>query len=93
MRRGRRVTSPHLVLHYMTRSECLPPRAGFVVGKVVGNSVQRHRVIRQLRHLVRDRMAAFPPGTEIVVRGLTGAAAADLAAELDTLLVKARLHG
>ena len=77
----------------MTRSECDAPRAGFVVGKVVGNSVQRHRVIRQLRHLVRDRIAQFPAGTEIVVRGLAGAAGADLAAELEALLTKARIRG
>lgn len=63
------------------------------MGKTVGNSVQRHRVIRQLRHLVRERIASFQPGTEIVVRGLAGAGAADLASELDALLVKARISG
>ena len=93
MRRGRRVTSPHLVLHYITRSECSTPRAGFVVGKVVGNSVVRHRVIRQLRHIVRDVVQEFAPGTEIVVRGLAGADAADLRAELTELLKRASIHG
>ena len=91
MRRGRRVSSAHLVLHVITRPEPSAPRAGFVVGKVVGNSVQRHRVIRQLRHLIAPRLPHLPPGTELVVRGLSGAAGADLAAELERLLVKAGL--
>ena len=93
MRRGRRVSSQHLVLHFLTRPECPAPRAGFVVGKIVGNSVTRHRVIRQLRHLVRDRLATFAPGTEIVVRGLAGASTADLATELAGLFEKAGLDG
>lgn len=93
MRRGRRVSSAHLVLHYMTRPECTAPRAGFVVGKVVGNSVQRHRVIRQLRHLVREHVSSMAPGTEIVVRGLAGASGADLRDELTALLAKAGIDG
>ena len=93
MRRGRRVASQHLVLHFITRSECSAPRAGFVVGKVVGNSVQRHRVIRQLRHLIRAQIADFAPGTEIVVRGLAGAGSADLPSELAQLLSKANVRG
>ena len=93
MRRGRRIASAHLVLHVMTRPEPLAPRAGFVVGKVVGNSVHRHRVIRQLRHLVAGQITSFPPETDIVVRALAGAHDADLATELDRLLVKAGLRG
>jgi hypothetical protein len=38
-------------------------------------------------------MEDFAPGTEIVVRGLAGAAGANLAAELDGLLAKARICG
>ena len=92
MRRGRRITSPHLVLHFITRPEQSVPRAGFVVGKIVGNSVRRHRVLRQLRHLIRDEIVTFPPGTELVVRGLAGAGEADLGTELRELLVKAGLR-
>lgn len=93
MRRGRRVSSTHLVLHFITRPEPSAPRAGFVVGKVVGNSVARHRVIRQLRHLMAPHLAGFPPGTDVVVRGLAGADACDLAGELERMLVKAGLRG
>ena len=68
-------------------------RAGFVVGKAVGNSVCRHRVTRQLRHLVRDRLDRLPGTADLVVRARPEAAAAgsallarDLDAGLDRLL-------
>ena len=51
-----------------------PVRAGFIVSKAVGNAVTRHRVARQLRHLVRDRLTALPPGSAVVVRALPPAA-------------------
>ncbi|WP_035859726.1 ribonuclease P protein component [Cryptosporangium arvum] len=49
-------------------------RAGFVVSKAVGNAVVRHRVARQLRHLVRDRLRELPAGSSVVVRALPAAA-------------------
>jgi ribonuclease P protein component len=55
-------------------------RVGFVVSKAVGGSVVRHRVARRLRHLMRDRLSQFPPGTRIVVRALPPSADADSAA-------------
>ena len=65
------------------------PRAGFVVGRAVGGSVVRHRVVRRLRHLVRDRLDRLQPGSRLVVRALPAAAAADsaaLGADLDAAL-------
>ncbi len=68
------------------RAAAGPARAGLVVGKTVGNSVQRHRVSRRLRHLLADRLRKLPAGTLVVVRARPGAAAAttDLSADLDT---------
>jgi ribonuclease P protein component len=66
-----------------------PPRAGFVVSRAVGGSVVRHRVTRRLRHVVRERLAALPPGSRLVVRALPAAAEAPssaLAADLDSAL-------
>lgn len=62
---------------------------GFVVSKAVGGSVVRHRVVRRLRHLLRDRLGQLPPGTQLVVRALPGCATADsarLAADVDSAL-------
>ncbi|WP_158850442.1 ribonuclease P protein component [Saccharothrix deserti] len=66
-------------------------KVGFVVSKAVGNSVVRHRVSRKLRHLVRDRLDALPPGTSLVVRALAPSADADsaeLGRDLDAALHK-----
>src|SRR5687768_3168966 len=68
-------------------------RAGFVVGKAVGNSVVRHRVTRRLRAVVRDELHRLPEGADLVVRARPEAAAAssdllhrDLSSGLDRLL-------
>src|SRR4051794_27222158 len=55
-------------------------RAGFVVGKAVGNSVVRHRVTRRLRAVVREQLHRLPPTADLVVRARPEAAAADSAA-------------
>ncbi|MCP2168967.1 ribonuclease P protein component [Goodfellowiella coeruleoviolacea] len=69
-------------------------RVGFVVSKAVGNAVIRHRVARKLRHLMRDRLDALPPGTRLVVRALPAAAtstSAELGADLDGVFRRLRL--
>ena len=76
VRRGRRAGRPLLVVSVLTSDAAAPPRAGLVVGKAVGGSVVRHRVARQLRHLVRPHLASLPPGSRLVVRALPPAAEA-----------------
>jgi ribonuclease P protein component len=66
-----------------------PPKGGFVVSRAVGDAVARNRVRRRLRHLVRPRLSALPPGSLLVVRALPAAAdasSADLADDLDAAL-------
>jgi ribonuclease P protein component len=99
VRSGRRVGRPTMVLHYLPQRPALPataaagPRAGFVVGKAVGNSVVRHRVTRRLRALVRDELHRLPDTADLVVRARPEAADAaspalrrDLVSGLDRLL-------
>ena len=90
VRRGRRAGRPTLVVHHLAPIEPAGvTQAGFVVSKAVGNSVDRHRVVRRLRHLVRPRLAMLPDGTRIVVRALPPArlaSSADLAVDLDAAL-------
>jgi ribonuclease P protein component len=67
-------------------NESTPARAGFVVGRAVGNAVARNRTRRRLRHLVRDRLEALPTGSTLVVRALAGSAdlsSDELAGHLD----------
>ena len=42
------------------RSFDTSPLFGFVVGKKVGNAVTRHRLSRQLRHIVREYLSFHP---------------------------------
>jgi ribonuclease P protein component len=56
---------------------------GLVVGKNVGNSVQRHRVSRVLRHAMPEVFTNLPSQVDVVLRALPGAAqpGRDLAAD------------
>ena len=59
------------------------------MSKAVGGAVVRNKVKRRLRHLMRDRVDLFPPGSLVVVRALPGAGDADhaaLARDLDAAL-------
>ncbi len=96
VRRGRRSGRRTLVLHLLPSDDggSDRPRIGFVVGRRVGSAVCRNRVSRQLRHLVRDRLSALPPGVRVVVRAQPAAAgrtSAELGRDLDAGL--ARLLG
>ena len=93
VRRGRRAGSGTLVVHYLPPAAAFvppaPASAGFVVSRAVGGSVDRHRVVRRLRHLVRARLDRLPLGGRLVVRALAPARDADsdlLAADLDAAL-------
>jgi len=105
VRRGRRAGRGTLVVHYLPPPPVpLPSRpagrdgdgasvplasVGFVVGRTVGGSVDRHRVVRRLRHLVRDRLDRLPAGARLVVRALPAARDADsatLGRDLDSAL-------
>jgi ribonuclease P protein component len=91
-RAGRGVIVVHLVLPQSADEPVRGPRAGFVVSKATGGAVDRNRVKRRLRHLVRGRLAALPPGADLVVRTQPGAAdrsSAELAADLDGALAAA----
>jgi len=100
VRRGRRASRPLLTVHVLLPSTdstaagppaapAAGPRAGLVVSKGVGSSVIRHRTARRLRHLLRDRLSALPPGTRLVVRAAAAAGqspSAALAIDLDAAL-------
>ena len=95
-----------MVLHYLPErpeqpdgraasAQPVPPgaRAGFVVGKAVGNSVVRHRVTRRLRAVIRGELHRLPASADLVVRARPEAGTAasdvlrrDLSAGLDRLL-------
>ncbi len=58
-------------------------RVGLIVGKQVGNSIQRNRVSRILRHAMAQSLSNYPEGSQIVLRALPGATARDSALAVD----------
>jgi ribonuclease P protein component len=76
VRRGRRAASGVLVVHLLEPSPgaaLAPAKAGFLVGRVVGNAVLRNQTRRRLRHLTSARLGSMPEGCAVVVRALPGA--------------------
>ena len=93
IRRGAKGVQPTLVTHVLFKHSVPgtggPTSVGFVVSKAVGSAVDRNRVKRQLRHLMRERVDQLPQGTKVVVRALpssAGSTSSTLAHELDAAL-------
>lgn len=80
----------------VSNSADLPaPKVGFVVSKKVGNSVQRHRITRQLRHILRPWLTSgrLSDGERLVVQALPGSAGssfAQLEADIEAAYDKCR---
>jgi len=66
---GYRATTPSLVI-YLKKIDALQsgPQIGLIVSKVVGGSVARHRIARQVRHAVRERFNIIPTDSQVVIR-------------------------
>jgi ribonuclease P protein component len=65
-----------------------------VVAKKVGNSVQRHRVARRLRHVARAVITDLEPSDRVVIRALPSsrnAISARLEQQLRVALKRAQL--
>ena len=45
-------------------------QVGLIVSKVVGNSVVRHKVSRQIRNVVKEILETIPGNIQIVIRAL-----------------------
>ncbi len=67
---GARAHSSAYILQARVRAAAGPPRVGFTVSKQVGNAVERNRVRRRLRELIRlAPQAALSPGHDYVLIG------------------------
>ncbi len=89
LRAGLRARRGHVVVHQHPALHDGAATVGLVVGKAVGGSVVRHRVARQLRAQLADRVPELAAGSGTVVRALpsaAGASSAQLGADLDAAL-------
>lgn len=93
--RGVRAVQPDIVVHARRDASGQGgPRVGLVVSKSVGNSVQRHRVSRRLRHVARTVVDDLQPTDRVVIRALPSsrsAISARLEQQLRVALKRARL--
>ena len=94
VRDGVRAAQPDLVVHALHDDASADgPRIGLVVGKSVGNAVQRHRVSRRLRHVARTLLNDLQPADLVVIRALPTsrhAASSGLAEQLREALRRTR---
>ncbi len=68
VRKGRRAHVGALTGFLYSSDQTSSPRFGFQVSKRVGGSVERHRVVRQLRHLVAPWVERTPDSSMVVIR-------------------------
>ena len=90
---GAKVHRPGFILQLRERGDENPARVGFTLSKKVGNAVQRNRVRRQLREIVRLSDASrMQPGHDYVLIGRKAAldlSYARLAADFSNALAHA----
>ena len=77
VRRGRRYTAPHCIVHIVNNERSHGVRFGFIVSKAVGNAVVRNRVRRRLRAAAAQLLPGVHTNVDIVVRALAGSAQAE----------------
>jgi ribonuclease P protein component len=88
-RTGRRAGGRTVTAHLLLVPDGESAKVGFVVSRAVGSAVVRNRVKRQLREVMRVRLASLPSGCMLVLRAQPAAAEArqaDLAADVDQVL-------
>jgi len=66
---GRKVAAVPFVLQALARPSADPPRVGFTVSRTVGTAVERNRVRRRLREIVKRAATRLHPGYDYVVVG------------------------
>jgi len=98
VRQGTRARRGALVVHHLAAADfrdeidLKPALVGFVVGRTIGGSVVRHRVVRRLRAVTAASLADLPAGSRTVVRALPDAArctSVQLARDFDSALRRA----
>jgi ribonuclease P protein component len=93
-RRGTARSTPLLVLRWL-RTDRVETRVGLSTPRTLGGSVQRNRVRRRLRSLLRERIERIGPGWDLllIARPAAGdASQAELGAAIDALLARSNIR-
>jgi ribonuclease P protein component len=95
-RRGTARSTPLLVLRWL-RTERDETRVGLSTPRTLGGAVQRNRVRRRLRALLRERLGTrIGPGWDLLLiarPAASEASQAELAGALDALLARSEVTG
>jgi ribonuclease P protein component len=90
-REGRKNFSASMSYFYALRGSALPavagPRIGLTAGKVLGKAVERNRIKRRMRDIVRRRAALLSADVDIVLHPRRGVLAIEFA-KLDSEVVR-----
>ncbi len=81
-RQGQRHFSGHMTVFYLRR-DAGTPRVGFTVGRMLGGAVQRNRVRRRLREVVRRRFLSLSVPVDVVINPKKSVLTADFSVLLD----------
>lgn len=90
---GIRVTSHNFVGYlHLHAAENPHTRAGLIIGKSVGGSVQRHRLSRQIRHTIAPLITQLPEGSLLVIRALknTNNVSVEIAELINQLIIRSK---
>jgi len=64
---GRRYFGSHVTAFYLARNDDQGLRVGFTVGRVLGGAVERNRMKRRLREVVRLHWPTLPVCADVVI--------------------------
>lgn len=64
---SRKQFSASMTYFFSLRSDGLPARVGLTAGRVIGKAVERNRIKRRMREVVRKRVSELPPGVDVVL--------------------------
>jgi ribonuclease P protein component len=64
--RARRVRAGPLTVSWVPGDPAEPPRVAYAIGRRVGSAVERNRLRRRLRMLIRTMAADLPPGAYLI---------------------------
>ena len=67
---GLRYSTANFVGYLYPTGLSQPARAGLIINKTIGGSVTRHRIARQVRHVLQENYSQLPEGSLVVVRAL-----------------------
>ena len=67
---GLRYSTANFVGYLYPTGVSQPARAGLIINKTIGWSVTRHRIARQVRHVLQESYSQLPEGSLVVVRAL-----------------------